>query len=144
MDTFIVRRAVSADLLRVVPLFDAYRQFYAKPSDLVAAQALLDAGVRRSEVIVFIAGEGENASVDILGFILVYPSFSSVAAAHMWVLNDLYVAAEGRRRGVGRALVRYVLREAARSGAHHVELATQAGNASARALYEAEGFELDA
>ncbi len=61
------------------------------------------------------------------------------AALDCW-LEDLYVAPEARRRGVGDALVAFVLEIATGRGARRVELDTSEGNTGARALYESHGF----
>lgn len=45
-----------------------------------------------------------------------------------------------RRRGVGRAMLRHALNDAARRGRPHVCLAVDATNVAARRLYESEGF----
>jgi ribosomal protein S18 acetylase RimI-like enzyme len=143
MKDFNVRLAEATDVPRITPLFDAYRRFYDKPSDLAGARAFLEERVRRAEAVLFVAERNDNPAGSLLGFFLVYPSFSSVSLARSWVLNDLYVSDDARRLGVARALVQFVLKEAARTGAHHVELATQLHNTSARALYESEGFQQD-
>jgi hypothetical protein len=41
MRTVIVRQAVLADIDTLAPLFDRYRQFYGRASDLLAARAFL-------------------------------------------------------------------------------------------------------
>jgi ribosomal protein S18 acetylase RimI-like enzyme len=143
MKGFTIRRARRADVARIAPLFDAYRGFYGKPSDLPGARAFLKERVATAEALLYIAEPAQNPSAYLFGFTLVYPTFSSVSLARAWVLNDLFVSDDARRLGVGRALVRFVLQEAKHAGAHHVELATQLRNASARALYESEGFEQD-
>lgn len=61
---------------------------------------------------------------------------------HKAYLVGMYVAPAARRTGVGRALVAAVLdRARAMSGLRQVLLGVEAGNAPARALYEAFGFE---
>jgi len=41
MPTTVTRQAVLADLEALIPLFDAYRQFYKQASDLQAARVFL-------------------------------------------------------------------------------------------------------
>lgn len=62
---------------------------------------------------------------------------------HKAIIWGMYVAPECRRRGLARSLVQRAL-EHARSleGVSVVQLTVTAGNAAARALYEAEGFTL--
>ncbi|NJM82962.1 MAG: GNAT family N-acetyltransferase [Tabrizicola sp.] len=54
-------------------------------------------------------------------------------------LQDLYVAPEGRGRGLGRALIEAVYAEADRAGAPSVYWLTQEGNRTARELYDRVG-----
>ena len=47
-----IRRASIQDLDRLVPLLDAYRQFYGQPSDLIIARQFLGDRLTRNESIV--------------------------------------------------------------------------------------------
>lgn len=60
--------------------------------------------------------------------------------ADVLVLWKLYVLPEDQGRGVGRALMDGVVREARRVSAHVIRLAFLEGNDSARGFYEARGF----
>jgi [ribosomal protein S18]-alanine N-acetyltransferase len=62
-----------------------------------------------------------------------------VAADEAEILT-LGVASSARRRGVGMALLRAALRDAAARGAETAFLEVSAGNAAARRLYAAAGF----
>src|SRR5579885_1377936 len=68
-----VRRATIEDLDTLVPLFDAYRQFYRQPSAPTEARRFLRDRLEQNESIVFLALV-EAAAV---GFTQLYPSFSS-------------------------------------------------------------------
>lgn len=61
------------------------------------------------------------------------------AAQDCW-LEDLFVRADSRRRGVGRALVARSLQRARERGCRRVELDTNEANVGAIALYEELGF----
>lgn len=61
------------------------------------------------------------------------------ASLDCW-LEDLYVDASARRRGVGDALVSSALSLAGERGCRRVELDTNEDNHGARALYERHGF----
>ena len=100
MDTNI-RRATVADLDALVPLFDAYRVFYAQPSDPVRARDFLAERMDSGESVVLVAERGPST----VGFTQLYPIFSSVRTARTWLLNDLFVADGARRGGVARALL---------------------------------------
>jgi ribosomal protein S18 acetylase RimI-like enzyme len=78
-----------------------------------------------------------------VGFVQLYPGFSSLSLGRAWVLNDLYVAPEARRHGAARLLMEAARRHGVRTGAVRIELATAKTNRAARALYDALGYELD-
>lgn len=139
MTTFSVRQAVLADLDTLVPLFDAYRQFYDRASDLAGARAFLRARFEHGESTLLLAHEGSTA----LGFTQLYPSFSSTAMARIYVLNDLFVDPSGRRRGVGAALLEAAAAYAHALGAVRLALSTATSNAQAQALYESKGWKRD-
>jgi ribosomal protein S18 acetylase RimI-like enzyme len=131
-----IRRAALHDVEALVPLFDSYRQFYGQASNPALAREFLTERLQRGESTVFIAGEGARA----VGFVQLFPMFSSVALARTYVLNDLFVVPESRCSGVGRALVAAALEFCRNAGAVRVSLSTAVTNAPARALYEATGW----
>ena len=132
-----IRRATDADLDAVTPLFDAYRRFYGQSGDLPRARAFLAARMQAGESVVLLAAR-DGAAV---GFTQLFPIFSSVRTARMWVLNDLYVDAVARRGGVARSLLDAAVRFARDDGAVRIVLETSADNAAARALYRGAGWQ---
>lgn len=135
-----VRRAALADVPRLVPLFDQYRQFHGKPSDLDLSRQFLTDRIARDESIVLLAEAGE---ADVRGFVQLFPSFSSVRAARVYILNDVFVVPAARRGGVGSALVREAARVAREAGAVKIKISTAIANAPAQRLYEREGWQRD-
>lgn len=135
--------AAIGDLDMVVPLFDQYRIFYKQPSDLDLSRRFLRARIEHRDSVIYFAVEGEAADETALGFTLLYPSFDSVLAKPIWILNDLYVLEGVRRRGVARLLIDHGRRLAEDTGAQAVSLSTAVDNAPSRHLYEALGFRLD-
>jgi ribosomal protein S18 acetylase RimI-like enzyme len=127
-----------ADLGTVAELFDGYRQFYGQPADYPLAEAFLRDRLVHNESVIFLAVDTESGAG--LGFVQLYPSFSSAAARRIWILNDLFVAPAARRRGVGRALLEAARTHAAATGAKRLVLSTAATNREARALYESFGY----
>jgi ribosomal protein S18 acetylase RimI-like enzyme len=123
----------------VVPLFDAYRQFYGQPPDPDGARRFLAERLGRGDSVIFAVVEGGRA----LGFTQLYPSFSSVSMRPTWVLNDLFVAEDARRRGVGGQLLRAARVHAMKTGAARLALSTAVTNTKAQALYEREGWRRD-
>lgn len=135
-----VRRAVFDDLDQLVPLFNAYRRFYGQHSDLIVARQFLSNRLSRNESVVLVAENDGGAAV---GFVQLYPTFSSILAEPMYVLSDLFVIPEARRRGIGTQLLASAAEAARTAGAVRVELATAITNISAQRLYEALGWRKD-
>ncbi len=139
---FTIRKAApgdrDADL--VAPLFDDYRQFYGKPADSKRARAFIHDRLAAGESVILIAEAIGELPTQALGFVQLYPSFTSVEARRLWVLNDLYVVSAARRHGVGRALMEAARQHAIQTGAKRLTLETTAENRAAGALYESLGY----
>lgn len=138
---FDIRRTTLADLPVVAPLFDAYRQFYAQPPDPALAERFIRDRLERNESVIFVASEAKSSNG--LGFTQLYPAFSSVAARPIWILNDLFVAPAGRRRGIGCALLDAATDHARQTGAKRLILSTAETNKAAQALFESYGSRRD-
>jgi ribosomal protein S18 acetylase RimI-like enzyme len=134
-----VRQAVLSDLEALVPLFDGYRQFYGRPTDIGAAREFLLARFDHAESFLFIAFEGDAA----IGFVQLYPSFSSVSLARTLILNDLFVREGARRKGVASRLISAAVEFARTLGAVRISLSTATSNETAQALYKAAGWKRD-
>jgi GNAT superfamily N-acetyltransferase len=139
----LIKRAGTIDLDGAAPLFDAYRQFYGQRSDVTAARAFLDERLRRDESVIFLAIADGGPGGEALGFTQLYPSFSSVSLKRLWILNDLFVAPNVRRGGVGRRLLERAREWAVETDAKGLILATAVTNSTARALYESCGWRRD-
>ena len=135
---FQIRRASVADLCIVAELFDGYRQFYGQPGDYALAETFVRDRFTNNDSVVFLAIDSQ--SEDGLGFVRLYPSFSSVAARRIWFLNDLFVAPAARQQGVGRALLDAAREHGLATSAKRLVLSTAATNREARALYESYGY----
>lgn len=142
--TIEIVRATIDDLPLLVPLFDGYRQFYQQPSNLEAAELFLFSHLEHHTSVIFLAFS-INAQEQKLagGFTQLYPSFSSVSMKPLWILNDLFVAPEARRSGIGRALLERARTFAAETGAKGLTLTTALNNVTAQSVYEAAGWKRD-
>jgi GNAT superfamily N-acetyltransferase len=136
MNRIQIRRADIHDLGLITPLFDLYRQFYEQASDLVSAKSFLQQRIRQNESVIFLAFDGADA----VGFTLLYPGFSSVSMARTFLLNDLYVVSSHRRHGVGSLLLAAAVAHAKAEQAVRLSLTTNATNATAQSVYEAQGW----
>jgi GNAT superfamily N-acetyltransferase len=135
------RQATILDLDLLVPLFDAYRQFYRQPSDPGLARRFLWERFQYNGSIIFLALRQDGAAV---GFMQLYPSFSSASAARIFILNDLFVLPEARRMGVGSLLLSAAASFGRAVGAVRLTLSTEITNEAAQALYETEGWKRQA
>ncbi|MGH6948946.1 MAG: GNAT family N-acetyltransferase [Kiloniellales bacterium] len=75
----------------------------------------------------------------LVGYALFYPVFDTQTAARGIHIGDLFVAAEARHRGVGRALMAAVARRARAAGGQFIAWNALAGNREAQAFYRTLG-----
>lgn len=135
-----IHQATTKDIDRIAPLFDEYRQFYGKPTDLKAARQFLYERFKNYQSVIFIAN-AENG--DGVGFTQLFPSFSSVSMERTFILNDLYVAPSARRSGVAAKLLDAAAQYGRSVGAMRITLSTGMENSSAKALYLSQGWKQD-
>ena len=135
-----VWRAGVGDIDLLAPLFDAYRGFYARPSDPDLCRRYLTDRLSRGESVVYLAGVRGDSAV---GFVQMYPTFGSLAAARVFILYDLFVAVDARQKGVGRLLMERARQHAQEAGARSIVLETARTNLAAQRLYESLGYKRD-
>lgn len=131
-----IQRATLNELDSLTELFDLYRLFYKQESNLEGARAFLKERLVKEESVVFIAYD-ENSPV---GFVQLYPSFSSVSMKQSWILNDLYVKKSARNNGFAEKLIKMVINFAEETDAKGILLETGKDNIPAQRLYEKIGF----
>ncbi|WP_420322845.1 GNAT family N-acetyltransferase [Flagellimonas sp.] len=133
-----IRQASHKDLELIVPLFNAYRVFYKQESDLDAARSFLKERFSNNENVIFLAFEGEEP----IGFTQLFTTFSSVSMKPFFVLNDLYVSPESRKKGVGEALLHAAKEHCRILNYKGLALETAVDN-PAQQLYERLGWQKD-
>jgi ribosomal protein S18 acetylase RimI-like enzyme len=126
-------------LLGVAELFDQYRQFYGQVSNLEAAKQFLQDRLKKSECVIFAALKNEQP----VGFVQLYPFFTSVGLSRTWILNDLFVAPQERRHGIAKALMEESISHTRKTGASKLSLETGRTNTSAQELYRKLNFSQD-
>jgi ribosomal protein S18 acetylase RimI-like enzyme len=136
MDTVQISPADLADLDALAPLFDAYRIFYKQASACDGARAYLAERIRLSESVILLAWRAEQC----VGFVQLYPGFSSIDMRRQLTLEDLFVVEKARRSGVARALMNAARSHAEQTGVVRLVLATARSNRKAQALYESLGY----
>ena len=135
-----VRLARRADHDSLTDLFVGYATFYKLTHSRVRIARFVRERLRDRPLRTWVTPNERGAEFPLAGFAQVYETVSTLSLARVWVLNDLFVHPLARGRGIGRALIERVVRDAKRSGAERVDLATQIGNRTARAIYESMGF----
>ena len=132
--------ATTAHVASLLPLFESYRAFYGRAPAEDASRRFLLQRIGQGESIILMALDEAGVGV---GFVQLYPSFSSVRLCRHWILNDLFVSERARRNGIGKALLRAAVERVSESGTASLELATQRINTAARSLYESMGWKVD-
>lgn len=135
-----IRTAEIGDLDAIVPLFDAYRQFFTKKPDQERSRPFLAERIERKESVVLAAFDNGDAA----GFLQLYPLFSSWHCKRQWFLSDLYVDERFRKRGVGRRLVQACVDFAERTESRAILVELPFSEPHLIAFYGALGFEKDA
>ncbi|MFV0200524.1 GNAT family N-acetyltransferase [Empedobacter falsenii] len=131
------KQASINNLEEIVPLFDAYRQFYDKKSDVEGAKEFLLERIANNESVIYLAfDEKENA----VGFVQLYPLFSSTRMKRFWMLNDLFVSPEFRGQGFSRELIDQAKKLCRKTDACAMLLETSVKNEIGNSLYPSAGF----
>jgi GNAT superfamily N-acetyltransferase len=131
----VVREEDLADLL---PLMRGYCDFYeADASDeaLLALSRALIAGPEHEGVQLL----ARDAAARAIGFATVFWSWSTLSTGRIGVMNDLFVAPEGRGTGAAEALIAACAEEARARGAVRLAWQTAPGNVRAQAVYDRVG-----
>jgi len=135
-----VNQATIKDLPILAPLFDQYRQFYDRVSDVEAGFKFLQGMIERKDSVIYLATTIHNEAVIGLGFVQLYPYYSSVQMKRGWYLNDLFVNQAIRGKGVGKLLLKAVQQLGKETNAAFLFLETQTLNSNAQKLYKTMGF----
>ncbi|MGL1930391.1 MAG: GNAT family N-acetyltransferase [Desulfotalea sp.] len=136
----LVQKLSEGYLAQFVDLVDQYREFCGFNKSPKKTKEFFQNLLTNNEANTFIA---INAEDEVMGFVNLYPSYSTLALRKIWILNDLGVSAKFRRMGVAQALIAEVIGFAKTSGAIRIELKTEITNRSAQKLYSEIGFAID-
>lgn len=135
-----IRKATIKDLKLVVELFDKYRVFFEKESDKQKAEEFLSDRLKLNDSEIFVA---ETDNTNLVGFVQLYPLFSSTRMQRLWLLNDLFVAKEYRGKGVSKKLIETSKEFCKQTNACGLILETAKTNSIGNELYPKVGFALD-
>ena len=127
------------DLEDLLPLMRGYCDFYGVAPDdvrLLAMSRALIADPEREGIQLIARAEGRSAA----GFATVFWSWSTLRAARIGVMNDLFVDAAARGRGVADALIEACVERCRRRGdIRQLGWQTAKDNHRAQAVYERVG-----
>ncbi|VDG99750.1 putative acetyltransferase [Lysinibacillus sphaericus] len=136
METY---QATIEDLDGVSNLFNSYRMFYEKSSDLEGAKKYIKERLENKESVIFVVKNDQKY----MGFTQLHPVFSSISMKKSWILNDMFVDLEARKLGIGQLLLNQAKDYAVKTGAKSIVLETAPDNYAAQKLYEKNGYERD-
>jgi ribosomal protein S18 acetylase RimI-like enzyme len=135
-----VRKARIEDLDQLAVLFDQYRVFYNKETDIENARRFLSDRINNREAEIFVA---ESADGNLAGFVLLYPLFSSTRMQRLWLLNDLFVHPASRGKHVSVMLIDKAKALSRETRAAGLVLETAKSNTIGNNLYARTDFVLD-
>ena len=132
------RKATLQDLPQLAELFDQYRIFYHKESDTSAAENFLKERIENKDSEIFVAESGGQ----LVGFVQLYPLFSSTRMKRYWLLNDLFVNENSRGKGFSKELIDEAKELAKSTNSAGILLETGKSNDIGNKLYPSCGFEI--
>src|ERR1700722_18031767 len=133
-----ITRATADDVAQILPLFDAYRAFFAERTD-DTSQRFLQERLAGEESVFFVAW----IEADAAGFIQLYPLWSSWYCRRIWFLSDLYVTQLHRQRRIGRRLVERAVEHARETEASSVMVELPHREPHLTQFYASLGFHKD-
>ena len=127
-----------ADLPRLVELlgilFESEAEFSANPEKQRAALQAILADPKKGTI--FIARDGRQ----VVAMASLLYTVSTAEGGRAALFEDLVVAPEQRKRGIGEALLKHVVAEARKEGVLRITLLTDMQNERAQAMYRRAGF----
>lgn len=135
-DQITIRAAVKDDFPRWAKLWDGYNAFYGRGGKTALSPEVTQMTWSRFfdayEPMHALVAEGEASLLGIAHFLF---HRSTIQIAPVCYLQDLFTVEQARGKGVGRALIEAVYRQAAAAGSPRVYWQTHETNAVAMHLY---------
>ena len=132
-----IREAEIHDLELLSMLFDGYRVFYRKESDVDAVKGFLKERLENKDSTIFVC---ETEDSKLVGFTQLYPLFSSTRMKKLWLLNDLFVDNGYRGKGISVLLIDRAKQLVRDTHACGMFLETEKTNFIGNKLYPKTGF----
>jgi GNAT superfamily N-acetyltransferase len=136
-DNLTVRFVVRGDFEKWLPLWDGYNAFYGRSGKTALAREITDmTWARFFDAYEPVHGLVAESGGVLLGLTHYLFHRSTTAIEPTCYLQDLFTAEAARGKGVGRALIEEVYRQAKLAGTGRVYWQTHETNRVARALYD--------
>ncbi len=132
-----IRAVEQRDLLAWKPLWDGYNAFYGREGETALPEAITQTTWKRffdpqEPVFALVAEDGG----DVLGLAHYLFHRSTTRVELTCYLQDLFTSPAARGKGIGRALIEGVYRQAKDAGIKRVYWQTHESNAAGRLLYD--------
>ena len=131
-----IREAKISDIDNLSSLFNSYRMFYGKDSNLGVAKKFLESRIKLCDSKIYVS----EVDLCLTGFVQLYPIFSSIRVSKYWLLNDLFVDANERGRGYSKHLINKAKDLVKDTSACGMMLETDKTNNIGNNLYPSQGF----
>jgi len=126
---------------QLISVVEEYRLFCGSSSSPDETRKFFSNLIDSEASTIFIAID--DSTDTIMGFVNLYPSYSTLALKRLWILNDLGVSTRFRGQGIAKALIEKVISFAKSTDSVRIELKTNITNDKAQSLYKDLGFEVD-
>lgn len=120
-------------------LFQSYRIFYKKNPDTDGEKEFLKERIINKESVIYLAKSGTK----FIGFVQLFPIFSSTRITRLWLLNDLYVDEHYRKSGAASLLIEKSKELARETKSAGLMLQTAKDNTTAQSVYDKTDFVRD-
>lgn len=132
-----IKRATHVDLDSLLPLVAAYRTFYKQEPAPRREREFLRDQLEGTTSTIYLA---RDESDEVLGFVQLFQTYSTVWLGPALILEDLFVVPSARGKGVATRLLQRASEFACDVGAVGMFLETATENTVARTVYERAGW----
>ena len=139
LDNLTIRRAGREDADALLALITALAEFeHLPPPDDAARARLIEHGFGPQPKFEAWLAEWEGAPGPV-GYVFLFETYSTFLARPTLYLEDLFVLPEHRKRGIGKALLRFCIQAAHERGCGRMEWTCLDWNTGAQRVYESLG-----
>ena len=131
-----IREAKISDIDNLSSLFNSYRMFYGKDSNIGVAKEFLESRIKLCDSKIYVS----EVDQCLTGFVQLYPIFSSTRVSKYWLLNDLFIDANERGKGYSKHLIKKAKNLVKDTSACGMMLETDKTNNIGNYLYPSQGF----